>query len=135
MNKYHLIAILFFILGLVFFAFGIFSGEVETGFVLIFPFLVGSGVYALIGFIFVLFAILFFIFGFVKNQAYLEKNSFNDEDKDSFESREKKSVKGGGVVLIGPIPIVFGSNWKIAFILMLIAIILIISVVFAPRFL
>jgi uncharacterized protein (TIGR00304 family) len=48
-------------------------------------------------------------------------------EKDETISREKTSVKGGGVVLIGPIPIVFGSNWKIALVLMIIAIILIIA--------
>ncbi|RLF92053.1 hypothetical protein DRN50_09415 [Thermococci archaeon] len=39
---------------------------------------------------------------------------------------KKTSFKGGGVILIGPIPIVFGSNWKIVVFLMIIAILLMI---------
>ena len=38
-------------------------------------------------------------------------------------------IKGGGVILIGPIPIIFGSDYKYAVIAMLLAIILIILVI------
>ena len=44
--------------------------------------------------------------------------------------KKKVSVKGGGVVFVGPIPIVFGSNWKIALVLMLIALGIILVMVF-----
>ncbi|RLF25962.1 MAG: hypothetical protein DRN01_05850, partial [Thermoplasmata archaeon] len=45
-----------------------------------------------------------------------------------YEKPEKKRFfEGGGVILIGPIPIVFGSNWKIAIALMFIAIIFILT--------
>ncbi|MDG6934093.1 MAG: DUF131 domain-containing protein [Nitrososphaerota archaeon] len=33
-------------------------------------------------------------------------------------------VKGGGIVLIGPLPIVFGSEWKIVVVLMAMAILI-----------
>jgi len=93
----------------------VFSGDVQTGFFVVFPFIVGSGIYALLGLIFLFVSILLFVFGFgVKHE------------KDEITSKEKTSVKGGSVVLIGPIPIVFGSNWKIALVLMIVAIILII---------
>jgi len=134
MNKYHLLSLLFFILGAVFFALGVFSGEVETGFVVVFPFLIGSGLYAFLGFIFVFIAILLFMFGFVRLATTEYGLHFDKEDEELY-PRRKTSVKGGGVVLIGPIPIVFGSNWKIAVIMMIIAIILIISIVLAFRFL
>jgi uncharacterized protein (TIGR00304 family) len=39
-------------------------------------------------------------------------------------SKGEGRVEGGGVVVIGPIPIVFGSNWKIALILVVATIIL-----------
>jgi uncharacterized protein (TIGR00304 family) len=41
-------------------------------------------------------------------------------------SREK--IKGGGVILIGPIPIIFGSDYKYAIIAIALAIILIVIV-------
>jgi uncharacterized protein (TIGR00304 family) len=41
------------------------------------------------------------------------------------ESQRKTEVKGGGVVLIGPIPIVFGSDAKWASVAIILAIILV----------
>jgi uncharacterized protein (TIGR00304 family) len=115
MNKYHIFSVFFFIICIFFFVLGIFFGDVQTGIFVVFPFIAGSGIYAFSGLIFLFVSILFFIFGF--GLKY---------EKDEMINREKTSVKGGGVILIGPIPIVFGSNWKIALVLMVVAIILII---------
>lgn len=133
MSKYHLLSLVFFILGTVFFALGVFSGEVETGFVAVFPFLVGAGVYAFLGFIFIFIAILLFMFGFVSSAT--TSSLHVDREDEHVYPKKKTSVKSGGVILIGPIPIVFGSNWKIAVILMVVAILLIITTLFAFRFL
>lgn len=132
MNKYHLLSLVFFISGIVFFAIGVLSGEVETGFVVVFPFLVGSGLNAFLGFILVFVAILLFMFGFVSSATTSGSLHVDNEDEDVY-PRKKKSVKGGGVVIIGPIPIIFGSSWKIAVIMMIVAIILIITIVLALR--
>lgn len=43
-------------------------------------------------------------------------------------NREEK-VKGGGVILIGPVPVVFGSDKRYALIAMLLAIVLMILVI------
>jgi uncharacterized protein (TIGR00304 family) len=128
MNRYHVLSLVCLIVGMIFFAQGILSGEIETGIVVVFPFIVGSGIYAMLGFIFVVLAILLFIFGFtqITSKAY----DFRVED-DDLNTKKKSSIKGGGVILIGPIPIVFGSNWKIAVILMIVAILLIITAVVA----
>jgi len=45
------------------------------------------------------------------------------------EGRGKGEVKGGGVVLLGPIPIIFGSDAKWASIAIVLAIVLILLVV------
>jgi uncharacterized protein (TIGR00304 family) len=45
------------------------------------------------------------------------------------EGRGKGGVKGGGVVLLGPIPIIFGSDAKWASIAIVLAIVLILLVV------
>jgi uncharacterized membrane protein len=110
---YLKLSFLCFVLGIAFFVIGFLIGEVKTGFLLIFPFLIGSGLYALLGFLFFFAAILLFMFGLVS----------------PFIAPEKPEVKGGGVILIGPFPIVFGSSWRIAILLMLMAIILIVLVV------
>jgi uncharacterized protein (TIGR00304 family) len=115
MNKYHILSLIFFIIAIFFFVSGVFSGDVQTGIFVVFPFIAGSGIHAFLGMVFLFISILFFIFGF--GEKY---------EKDEIVSKKKMSVKGGGVVLVGPIPIVFGSNWKIALILMIAAIILII---------
>ena len=46
MNKYHLLTLVCFILGIVFFALGVLYGDVETGFIVVFPFLSGTGIFA-----------------------------------------------------------------------------------------
>ena len=131
MNKYHLFSIMCLIVGIVFFVMGVLSGDVETGFVVVFPFIAGSGIYAFLGFIFVFISVLLFMFSFTST---VESNDFQ-ADYDEYQPSRKTSIKGGGVVLIGPIPIVFGSNWKIAVVLMILAICIIIIGFFAFGFL
>lgn len=121
MNKFHFFSLFCLIIGLIFFYLGFLSGEVETGFIIIFPFISGSGIYAFLGFILIVIAIFLFLFSFA---GY---NKIDGYQNDNYELKPKKktSIKGGGVILIGPIPIVFGSSWKIAAILMIIALIII----------
>jgi len=129
MNKYHLFSLACLIIGIIFFAFGVLSGDVKAGFIVIIPFLAGSGVYALLGFIFVFIAILLFMFSFTSSVKY-----DNLDTAEEHQPTKKTSIKGGGVVLIGPIPIIFGSNWKITVFLVILAIILIIVSFFILRF-
>jgi len=124
MNKTTFLSLICLVFGIVFFAFGFLSGDIEGGIIVVFPFIAGTGIYAFLGFIFLLVAFLLFIFGFKTNVVNSEEyQEYNNKIK----SNKKTSLKGGGVVLIGPIPIVFGSNWKIALILMIVAIIIIIT--------
>ena len=125
MNKFHFLSLFFFIFGIIFIIIGYFSGEVEIGFFIIFPFIIGSGINAFLGFIFIFIAILFFMFSFA-GRIILWQGSYESNGEEQIHPKRKPSVKGGGVVLIGPNPIVFGSNWKIAIFLMIISIILII---------
>jgi len=129
MNKYHFLSLVCFIIGIIFFILGFLQGDIQTGFFVIFPFVAGTGIYAFMGFIFIFFAMLLFISGF-KNRIDSDKIKL---DQENYQTTKKTSVKGGGVVLIGPIPIVFGSNWKIAVFLMILAIILILVAYFVFR--
>ena len=131
MNRYYILSLVCFILGIIFFAVGFFTGEAEGGVFIIFPFIAGSGVFPLLGFIFIFIAILLLMFGFTRNIVPFE----SDLESDDFPPKKKTTVKGGGVVLIGPIPIVFGSSWKIAVILMVVAIVLILVAFFTFRIL
>ena len=126
MNKYHLLSFICLIVGIVFFVFGFLSGDVEAGFIVVIPFVSGSGLYAFLGFIFVFIAVLLFMFAFTRSS----ESKDSEVDYDKYKPSRKTSIKGGGVLLVGPIPIVFGSNWKIAALLMALAIIIMVVVIF-----
>jgi len=118
MNKFHLLSMIFFILGFGLILTAISSGEVKGGFFVVFPFLVGTGIYASLGILLIFLAFVMLIFGI------LESFKGEDFEIEPTEMPEKK-VEGGGVVLIGPFPIVFGTNLRIALILIVLAITLI----------
>jgi len=118
MNKFHLLSMIFFILGFGLILLAISSGEVKGGFFVVFPFLVGAGIYASLGILLIFLAFIMLIFGIF--ESFKEEN-FEIEPT---EMPEKK-IEGGGVVLIGPFPIVFGTNLRIALILIVLAIILV----------
>ena len=62
MNRFHVLSLICFISGIAFFIIGFLTGEAEGGIFIVFPFIVGSGIYPLLGFIFFLIAIFSFIF-------------------------------------------------------------------------
>ena len=129
MNKFHILSLFCFILGFIFFSFGFLQGDVEGGVFIVFPFIGGSGIYAFLGVISFFMAIIMFMFGFTSSLRP-DRLDYEFEDRPS---QKKTSIKGGGVVLIGPIPIVFGSNWKTALVMMIIALILIFLFFFVFR--
>jgi uncharacterized protein (TIGR00304 family) len=129
MNKFQILSLFCFILGIIFFSLGFLQGDVEGGIFIVFPFIGGSGIYAFFGVISLFLAILFFSFGFTSSLGREDLQYEYEEHP----PQKKTSIKGGGVILIGPIPIVFGSNWKIALVMMIVAIILILVVFFAFR--
>ena len=49
----------------------------------------------------------------------------SEEEKISHEMSKDKKVKGGGVIFIGPVPVVFGADKKYALLMMILAIVLI----------
>lgn len=119
MNNYQILSFLALIGGFLFLLIGALTGEIEVGFFLIFPFFIGKGIFAFIGFIFIIIAILLFLFGLYSQTS----GYFNSEFDDFNDSKTKSKIKTGGIILIGPIPIIFGSNNRI-FILLLIFLIL-----------
>ena len=134
MNRYHLLSLICFVSGFILLLIGVIYGEIEVGFILIFPFLAGSGLFAFLGFLLFFIAMILFMFGFVNLST--ETPGFVKQDfyPDDIEPK-KAQVKGGGIILIGPIPIVFGSNWKIAVFLMILAVVLMVIIyLFAKGF-
>jgi hypothetical protein len=84
-----------FIIGVSFFILGIISGEAEGGIFIVFPFIVGSGLFPFLGFICIFISIIFFSFGIMKkNIDYKSDLDFNGSSK-----LKRKELKGGGIVL------------------------------------
>ena len=121
MNRYHFFSLIFLIFAVVFFLIGFLEGDIEGGIFFIFPFVIGSGIFLLIGILMIFLALIFYMFGFIRFHFPEKDYPISHEKPDE----KKTTFKGGGVVLIGPIPIVFGSSWKIAIIMMVLAILII----------
>jgi uncharacterized protein (TIGR00304 family) len=133
MNRYHLFAIILLICGIISLGYSVASGEGSAGVVVFIPVFFGSGLFSFIGVLCIMAAIFLAFMGFAKGTfedvGVMESPGRGASSSQSPQGpRAQKSIKGGGVVLIGPIPIVFGSDAKTAMVLMVLAIILIIVV-------
>lgn len=134
MNRYLIIAIILAISGISLIGYSVASGEGSAGVVLFIPVFYGSGLFAFLGVICIMSAIFLAFFGFATQLGGAEDIEGQQEPGASQQTRPRaeKSIKGGGVVLIGPIPIIFGSDTKMTLVLVVLAIVLI--VVFAYLF-
>lgn len=127
MNKYLLVAILLLSAGIAFLVISAFYGEGEVGLILFIPFFYGDDVWAVLGIICIVFAMLLGFIGVASRTLYFPMRS--DESEKQIEFAERKVEKKiGGVVLIGPVPIAFGSDIKMVIIAIILAIILIVIV-------
>ena len=119
MRKWLLASLLLFISGVALIIASVSNGEGQVGLFLIFPFIVTQGWIGAAGSLLLFLAIFSIFIGLWTSatqdpgQAPVETNSPTPA------ARTKKSY--GGVVLIGPIPIVFGSDEKIAKSMLMIA--------------
>lgn len=106
-----------FIFGIICIIAGITMGEGKAGIFIIFPFIYGEGILMFIGIILIFLSLFLFIFltPHVISKEYSKHAGY--------EMQTKRHT--GGLILIGPIPIVVSSNWKIALILLAIALIII----------
>ena len=122
MNRYHALALTLFILGIVMIAYSVASGEGGALLFFIIPVFYGTGIFSFIGVACIMFALFLTFLGFVK------KFEFHIEgvDDQAEDARVEKEVKGGGVVLIGPIPIIFGSDVRTLISLIILTIVLIV---------
>ncbi len=68
--------------------------------------------------------ILLIVLGFFLIAFGMMRSALENGEKGAEQETGEKRVKGGGVILIGPIPIVFGTDKKYALILMILAIVL-----------
>jgi len=110
------IATILFAMGIICIAAGIALGEGKAGIFIIFPFIYGNGLLMLAGILLVFISFPVFMFS-----QFRFADKFGD---DGILNREEMRTErhAGGLILIGPIPIVISSDWKTALILMAIGI-------------
>ena len=135
MNRYFAYALLFLIGGCALLGYAVASGEANVAIVVFIPVIYGSGAMAFLGIICIIAAIFLGFVGFTNRFAGeeasgQEPSTSKTRPPQPTEYKPRKSVKGGGVVLIGPIPVIFGSDTKTAIILAVLAIVLIVIVAF-----
>ena len=120
MNKFHLLSAILFIAGLLLI---LFHGDVRGGFFIIFPFVIGSGFYAALGALLIFLSFVLFAFGMVERVKEEATDYTGIPNEEEFTG---KKIEGGGIVFIGPFPIIFGTSLKTVQILIIITIILMI---------
>jgi uncharacterized protein (TIGR00304 family) len=126
MNKGILISLIFFIIGLGLLCYGFLLGEVSIGLIVFFPFISANGIVGFIGILFIMFSLFILFFYplfFVNNWYQLQKDKGNFFSKDF---NPQKKVQSGGILFLGPIPIIFGSNKKITKYMIVLSIIILI---------
>ncbi len=128
MNRYLIMALLLAICGIALMGYSVSSGESSAGVFFIIPIFYGSGISAFLGVLCIMAAIFLGFVGFAASAVGDEGYEPSREPQGSSQGRAapKKTIKGGGVVMIGPIPIIFGSDSKSAKVVAILAIILMI---------
>lgn len=128
MNKWLFLPIIFFIFGLFFLVYGSLIGEVRVGIVVFIPFIMSNGLFGFLGIICLFFSMLslFLIFPKLYLGSYHQVEDNYELRKSHFSSKEK--FRTGGVIFLGPIPIIFGSNKRITRYMIIASIIILIVI-------
>ncbi len=98
------------------------EGQMEVALFIMFPVIYGGGWIAGLAILLIFLGSVLFFFSLLP----VGLSPSRAEREESYCLEREKGLKAGGVVLIGPIPIVFGSDWKMAGWAILLAIALVI---------
>lgn len=132
MRTLNLIVILLFVAAALALAVSVITGESIFGFLLIFPFIIVSGPIAMIGSVLLVSAIILLFIGVMMDFRESAEEAVSGTDDQSVWQTEKKF---GGVVMIGPVPIILGSDRKIANLMLGFAIAVLLVIVIMMLFL
>jgi len=105
-------------------------GEASIALFLIFPVIYGSGFLSMIGVLLIMLSIfLLFLSPFYELKAHAEPVRYKEHEPMLEPHKEvKEKTKIGGVIMLGPIPIVFGSDKSTALLSVLITILMLVSI-------
>jgi uncharacterized protein (TIGR00304 family) len=126
-NRHLALAGGLFVSGILLLALGVMRGEVAAGIALFMPFLYGTGPFASLGVLLVFLGMLALFYAFIGGAVPAAAMEEEDEDESSqagpFPKTAEKGgeaappkhparpkARGGAVIMIGPLPIVFGSD-------------------------
>lgn len=104
------------------------TGDGEVGFFLIFPFIVAWGPLAMVGAALLLLSLLWIFIGIWRASEVATTGSGGPAASGEQAGREKRF---GGVILIGPIPIAFGSDKGMAKSMLLLGVVLFVVLLIA----
>jgi uncharacterized protein (TIGR00304 family) len=125
MNRNLALAGILGIIGLAILGYSVSQGESNASIFLFIPVFYGSGLFAFLGVLCIMGAMILGFVGFAERAA--SQNGYEPEPSQQTSGKPKKNMKGGGVVLIGPIPIIFGSDPKTAVVLAVLALIIMVA--------
>jgi uncharacterized protein (TIGR00304 family) len=144
MNKYFILSIVCFIIGGIIIGFGLYTGaETASWAIIIPPIFVGSGWPFTIGSVFIFIGFILMYIGFFSRAfVLLDEEDFatarpatgpstkqpqyqQQTQHGQPKARTSTSIKTGGVLFIGPIPIIWGSDKKTGYIMAVVSLVLV----------
>jgi uncharacterized protein (TIGR00304 family) len=120
----------------------VWRGEAQAGLFLIFPYISGGGLFLGLGLLLVIVGFVVLVLGSVSRFGAMTLEEFLEDeppvrkkkqrprtvgDQEVEAPRARGGFKGGGVVFIGPVPIVFGPNAKVTKLMLYLSIVLVIA--------
>lgn len=101
-------------------AYGVAQGAVRVGFFLVVPYVMGTGFVPFLSMLLLMAAMALFFMSAIPRGAQRERvepswrdGPPRDATGGAYAPRSERRVKHGGVILLGPIPIVWGSDRKV----------------------
>ena len=103
-----------FISGVALIFFALIQGEAKAGFFVIFPYISGNGIFTTAGIFLIMVSIGIFIFSsFIREDVTIDHQA----------GLEYKKKRTGGIIFVGPIPIVIANNQQTAIFMAVIALV------------
>lgn len=112
MDRFHRLGFLLLSIAILVLSYGIIIGEISFGIIVFIPFIIGKGYVSIVGFLLLFVSLILFSLSFL-NDTKRFQNVIDDghlRNKDTDPQNKDTKVNVSGIVLIGPIPLVFSST-------------------------
>jgi uncharacterized protein (TIGR00304 family) len=129
MNRNLVLASVLLVLGIMILGYSVTTGEGTASIFIFIPVFYGSGLFAFLGVLCIMAAMILGFIGFSERMEDKGSRGSSQKPTQSDHGRPRSSIKGGGVVLVGPIPIVFGSDPKTAMVLIILALVVMVAAI------